>query len=82
VRKMENKENEGSQIKRGDKVTIRETPRTKKRGIANQPAVVTRVDGEDVYVVYDGLFGVSGPYQLKIDEVEKVLKGDEKNELV
>ena len=74
---MENKKNKGikkgSQIKPGDKVTIRETPGTKKRGIANQPGVITRVDVEEIHVVYEGQLGVSGPYKLNIDEVEKVI---------
>jgi transcription antitermination factor NusG len=75
---MENKKNKGikngSRMKFGDKVIIRETPSTKERSFANQPGVITKVDGEEIYVVYKGQFGLSGPYKLKADEVEKVIQ--------
>jgi transcription antitermination factor NusG len=71
---MENKEREKrSQIKPGDEVTFRETPRTKELRIANSTGVVKGVDGEEIYVLYTGFFGLSGPYKMKIDEVEKVI---------
>ena len=59
------------QIKSGDKVIIRETPRTKELCIANSFGVIDGVDGEEIYVVQTGHFVPSGPYKLKIGEVEK-----------
>ena len=79
---MENKEREKkSQIKPGDRVTIRETPSTEELHIANSPGVIQRVNGKDIYVIYTGFFGPSGPYKLKIDEVKKDKREDKGGEL-
>ena len=76
-KEKKNKEKENKdELKPEDKVIIGKTPRTEELRISNSPGIIKRMNGEDVYVLYTGYFGPSGPYKLKIGEVEKDKKED------